>query len=322
MRRFLLSCISFTIVQCVVHKTRLSVEFVVDDYHPGGEPIQTLKGLTRNKCMSSCARTKYCSAFNFRSENGMCMLHPAYIKKECMAENFTQGLEYVHMTDTFDGVPPWRGLRNKDNNHGYWKVNPTRQTGIPYLRSDLGAVRHVARVLYKGIYLPGGADGFNRRITLATPHGTLKSVGQCRTTMQHPVFKNSSYFQWDMFYAGWAIPTNAIVGGYWPDGTPLYITSTVYGRGVRYPGYYDAYTRKTYPQHDTQEPKLCILLNMSMQLSEPARDRCWFAIHKSGYKINHTAGTLRPCGLTGVYSITIIFFKHRNLRYITRAFYL
>ena len=86
--------------------------------------------------MSSCARTKYCSAFNFRSEDGMCMLHPANTKKECMAENFTEGLEYIHMTDNSDGVPPYRGLRTKDN-HGYWKVNPATQIGVPFVKSDM-----------------------------------------------------------------------------------------------------------------------------------------------------------------------------------------
>ena len=199
-------------------------------------------------------------------------------------ENFIEGLEYVHMTDTFDGVRPCRCLRTKDN-HGYWKVNPATQNGIPFLRSNRGAVRHVARVLYKGIHIPGVAERFNRKFTLATPDGARHTLWRCRTTMQFPVFMNSSYFQWDVFYAGWAIPTNAIVGGYcigiWM------VLSTVLAYGVRYPVYYDAHSRKTYPHYDTQEPKLCLLLGMSTQLLGPARGYCWhmlLAIHVSGHK--------------------------------------
>ena len=273
MRRILLLCLWLSAIQCAVHKTRRLVEFIMDEYYPGGEPIQTLQGLTRNKCMVICVRTRNCSAFNFRSEDGMCMLHPAYTKKECMAENFTEGLEYVHMTHTSDGARPWRGLRTKQY-HGHWKADITTKTGIPFLRSNLGGKRHVARVLYKGLYIPGHTHYSTNRFQMTTPDGALHTFEQCRKTVQHLVFKNSSYFKWDVFYAGWAIPTNAIIGGYWPDGTPLYIASATMARGARYPLYYDTHTRKTYPEFDTQEPTLCILLDTWTQLTEPARDRC------------------------------------------------
>ena len=46
--RFLLLCLLLSVVQCAVHKNRLLVEFIINDYHPGGEPLQTCKGLTRN----------------------------------------------------------------------------------------------------------------------------------------------------------------------------------------------------------------------------------------------------------------------------------
>ena len=270
---FLLLCISLSVAQCVVHKTRRVVEFTMDDYHPGGEPIQTLEGLTRNKCMSSCVRIGNCSAFNFRSEDGMCMLHPVYTMTECMAENFTEGLEYVHMTNTPNGVTPWQGVRTKEY-HKQWKVNPATRTGIPYVKSDMNAKRHVARVVYKGLYLPGYTERFNRRFKMVTPDGIRHTFEQCRRMVQYLVFKNSSYFKWEVFYAHWAIPSNAVIGGYWPDGTPLYIASATRAKGFRYPVYLHAHNRKTYPQVDTQEPKLCILLDMLTHPSEPARDRC------------------------------------------------
>ena len=267
MQRFLLSCLALSIVQCVVHKTKQVVEFIIDDYRPGGEPIQTTKASTRNKCMAICVRTRNCSAFNFRSHDGMCMLHPAYPNKICMAENFAKGLEYVHMTYDSGGVPPWRSLRTKEH-LGHWATNPTSTKGVAFVRSVMGAHRQVARVLHKGIYLTGSA-----RITIrvATLDGAYHFY-QCRETMQYLMFSD---YKWDAFYAGWAIPTNAIIGGYRSDGTPLYVVSATYARGVRYPGYYDPSTRKANSRHDERFTKLCILLNTSYQISGPVNDHCW-----------------------------------------------
>ena len=267
MQRFLLTCLALSTVQCVVHKTKQVVEFIIDDYHPGGEPIQTTKAPTRNKCMAICVRTRNCSAFNFRSEGGMCMLHPAYPNKICMAENFAKGFEFVHMTYDSGGVPPWRSLRTKKHLE-HWKTNPTSKRGIAFVRSDWGGIRHVVRVLYKGIYLTGSGAG---RMRVATLDGAYRFY-QCGETMQYLMFSD---YKWDVFYAGWDIPTNAIIGGYRSDGTPLYVVSATYGPGARYPGYYDPSTRKANSRDDERYPKLCILLNTSDQMSGPVNNHCW-----------------------------------------------
>ena len=269
MQRILLSCLALSIVQCVVHKTKQVVEFIIDDYHPGGEPIQTTKAPTRNKCMALCARTRNCSAFNFRFDDGMCMLQLAYPNKICMAENFTKGLQYIHMTYDSGGVPPWRSLRTEEY-HGDWTTNPTSKRGIAFVRSGMGGTRHVARVLYKGIYLTAAVGNAKSRVT--TPDGVLHFLYQCGETMQ---FLMLSDYKWDVFYAGWAIPTNAIIGGYRSDGKPLYVVSTTYARSARYPGYYDPSTRKANSRDDERHSKLCILLNTSGQMSGPVNDYCW-----------------------------------------------
>ena len=176
-----------------------------------------------------------------------------------MTENFAKGLEYVHMTYNSSGVPPWRSLRTKEH-IGHWIAKPTSKRGIAFVWSDMGATRHVARVLYKRIYLTAAAGNAKSRV--ATPDGVFHFLYQCGETMQ---FLMLSDYKWDVFYVGWTIPTNAIIGGYRSDGTPLYVVSTTGARGARYPGYYDPATGKANSQYQKQYPKRCTLLNTSDQ---------------------------------------------------------
>ena len=266
---FLLLCISLSVAQCVVHKTRRVVEFTIDDYYPGGKPIQTLEGLTRNKCMS----TGSCSAFNFRSEDDLCMLHSAYTRTECMAENFTGGLEYVHMTDTSNGVTPWQGVRIKEY-HKYWKVNPATRTGIPFVKSNLGVKRHMARVNYKGLYLPGYTGGFNKRFKMATPDGIRHTFEHCRRMVQYLVFKNSSYFNGKCFMLiGLFLQT--LSPGDTGQMVHLCILRLQHVKGDTDTMSICMPSTERLTHRLIHKTKLCILLDMSTQLSEPTRNRCW-----------------------------------------------
>ena len=71
-----------------------------------------------------------------------------------------------------------------------------------------------------------------RLFKMGTPDNTLHAFKQCRPTVQYLVFRNSSCFKWDVFYPGLPIPTNAIIGGHWPNGTPLSTASATTTRGI------------------------------------------------------------------------------------------
>ena len=162
--------------------------------------------------MVICVRTRNCSAFNFRSEDGMCMLHPAYTKKECMVQNFTEGLEYVHMTNKSDSVRPWRGLRTKDH-YGNWTTNPSTRVGIPFMRSSLSGKRFVARIIYKGLYIPGYTERlkndskWQHKMVFATPLSIVVKIYNIWYSRIRLISYKRNY------------------RGYWPDGRPLYIAS-------------------------------------------------------------------------------------------------
>ena len=216
-----------------ISKQRLCIQYEVADYNSSMIPQKKLFGMSWNSCFVQCVRHQPqrspCRAFHFRQEEGVCELLPEDIK--CMADNMTPGTTYVHLSDC-EAVVPWRGI-NPNPGPLEWV---TVRSGVHGLRSPLGGLRYVVRVVNKGLWLTGYGELSKAKV--AGPDGVTII---CSSNIQYLKSSDPEPFSWVSFSMGDPIPAAAIVGGYWPNGTPLYIVRVASVRiGTLYAASYNA----------------------------------------------------------------------------------
>ena len=237
-------------------KKRLCVQYEIHDFNVSMIALSTLSGMTQSVCFLECVRHQPghspCRGFHFRPKEGVCELLPE--ESVCMTGSVVLGTTYVHLSGctfmaTYYGINPGPGpLR--------WFTNLAVQRGALHFQSPLGGIRYVVRVLHKGTWLPGWGTLFAARI--AGPDG-VQFI--CRSNIQ---FINSSdpvQYRWISFSVGDPVPTLAIVAGYWPNGTPLYIIQlTVSDVGSIFPAYYNADSLQIRPTFPNLRPNVIRIL--------------------------------------------------------------
>ena len=216
------------------NKKRLCLQYEMHDYNSSRIPLKKLSAVTRSACFVECVRHQQgsspCQAFHFRQVDGICELLPRDIT--CMADNTTPGTTYVHLSEC-GSVAPWRRI-NPESGPLQWMANRHR-FGTLGLPSPLGGYRYVIRVLHKGLWLPGFAT---HKAYVTLPYGGRIT---CRSNIQYINSSKPTPYLWVPFAVGDPVPVGAIVAGYWPNCTPLYIIYWVAVEyGSLYPDYYNA----------------------------------------------------------------------------------
>ena len=133
-------------------KTKACVEFQLINYSVNVPLLGQRHGITRQECMTSCIRSNVsCGAINFRSIDGACEFLP---NQTCMSLQETVETEGTNVAQLgqCDGVPPGIGLLTPPEHRLRWLTLSQKGNRSDI---DLGSGRSVARVIYKGMYLPG-----------------------------------------------------------------------------------------------------------------------------------------------------------------------
>ena len=240
------------------HKTRLCLQYEIDDYNSTALPLKQIYGVDRGACLMECVRHQQGGspgrAFQFRLVEGICELLPG--DNDCMPDTTSPSTTYVHLSDC-QSVAPWRRL-NPSPGSWQWVTNPASLNDAIKVTSPLGAVRYVVRVLHKGMWLPGWEQ--YSRANVAGPDGVTFT---CRSNIQYITFSDPAHRRWDSFGVGDRVPSAAIVGGYWPNGAPLYILRLATDpHSAVFAAYYDAETLEIMPRfNDIQLSSLKILVS-------------------------------------------------------------
>ena len=240
--------LSFT--QGRIHKTRLCIQYEIDDYVSSKNPLKQISGLTKGNCLMECVRHQQgsspCRAFHFRQREATCELLPE--ERTCMSETTSPGTTYVHLSDCQSGAP-WRRL-NTSPGSWQWVTNPASLSDTVNLRSPLGAVRYVGRVLHKGMWLPAWIQ-YSRANFAGVDGVTFK----CKNAIQYLTFSDPAHYRWDSFLVGEPVPSAAVVAGYWPSGAPLYIIRLATNpHSSIFFAYYDAESSAIRPQFTQMQP--------------------------------------------------------------------
>ena len=91
-----------------------------------------------------------------------------------------------------------------------------------------GVVGYVSRVFDRGIYLPGWWKPDNFGFRAIRPYRRSVGCGGNDKPGEFLILPTGGY-QWSSFSAGDKLPSDAIVGGYWMDPSPLYIVKKTIG---------------------------------------------------------------------------------------------
>ena len=238
-----------------VNKKRLCVQYEMTDYNSSMIPLKKMSGMTRSSCFVECVRHQQgrspCRAFHFRQLEGICELLPKDIT--CMADNTTPGTTYVHLSDC-GSVAPWSRI-NPEPGPLQWVTNRDR-FGTLGMLSPLGGYRLVVRVLHKGLWLPGHAT---HKAYVTLPNGIRIA---CRSYIQYINSSKPTPYLWVPFSVGHPVPASAIVAGYWPNGTPLYIIYRVaINERTLVPGYFNANSLQIRPAGNFRSDRTGILVS-------------------------------------------------------------
>ena len=146
----LLSTIINIVAEEVMKKSRLCIEYEIDNYNSPALRCKTLYGMTKGACFIECARQQSrscsCRAFQLHSRDGVCEL---LNNPNCMTENETPDITFVGLS-TCRFIPPWQPTTAPNQSlHWRWVTDPPTMEGTISLQSPLGGVRYVTRGLHK-----------------------------------------------------------------------------------------------------------------------------------------------------------------------------
>ena len=241
------ACLTVTVMlvylaRGVFVKTKACVEFQLINYSVNVPLLGQRHGITRQECMTSCIRSNVsCGAINFRSINGACEFLPY---QTCMSlqETVETGGTNVVQLGRCDGVSPGIGLLTPPEHRLRWLTLSEKGSRDVI---DLGSGRSVARVIYKGMYLPG----FTNKKGIFKAVDMKRNSITCSNEVQYLTIAAPTDYSWVKFTTNNSVPADAVIGGYWWDGAPLYVLGASTGgfRALK-SGFYNPATQKAYVQ--------------------------------------------------------------------------
>ena len=223
----------------IISKRRLCVEHVIPDYNSEDDPVTSLAVSSFHECFVYCVRRGDCTTFQY--QNGTCELLPT--PSECLVfkTDGNSGMTYVGLR-VCDQQLPWVTFKPEEANWQWIQLtDPVTTTAFHPDLVKIGII-YAIRVFHKGLYLPGywkATDGKSRTII------PFVANGKCICSDAPTEFLLIPGFTLATFNAGDPVPVNAVLGGHWIDGSPLYV---IFGdvSGTDISGYYNPNTKNSY----------------------------------------------------------------------------
>ena len=224
-----------------IYKRQACLQFEMEDHTSATTVIGRLYCCSKLECMTSCARHRSCNTFHFRSIDCTCELLET--SEMCMSHNVTNGTTMVRLSGC-NKTPPWKAITPAQRKLQWMKphdVGPQRS-----ILTTSTASCQIARVLHEGTYVPGFVWVSNGKFIAKTMDG---KVVNCYESFHVLTFVRQDDYSWINFVPGDEVPASAVVGGYWRDGTPLYVIN-VRNNIVWKPGFYSAVTGRIYVRNN------------------------------------------------------------------------
>ena len=177
----------------VIMKNNMCLLYEFDNYASGDTTvIERFGGMTRPQYMLSCVRNDSFAAFHFRRNDRNCELLGTV--EGCMSHDITMGTIFVQLTKCV-GTAPWKVI-SQTLEKLQWK-DPRHIGDREVVRKN--ADRHVARILYQGIYLTGFIKDDNNELYVVDMNETRI---HCSQFVQVLSCADSSDYTWLWYEIG------------------------------------------------------------------------------------------------------------------------
>lgn len=179
-------------------------------------------GHTQAQCFLACVRHGSCRAFNLLPDRGRCELLPPL--PECAEPEEDPRSLFVHLTECSTEVP-FKVVKPTGSGGRWVRYNESTIDGFS---SDIVPVddtgySFIFMNFYEGLYLTGYQPPPYENDSLGSfvlPSGKQKT---CKGTNVLSIHSYRDHHKWQEFTIEQEIPENAIVGGQFRDGSPLFI---------------------------------------------------------------------------------------------------
>ena len=238
-----------------VYKRKMCVHFEMKDHSSTEAVIGRQFCRSKAQCMASCTRHDPCNTFHVRSIDGTCELLDT--SEICMPHKVTNGTTLVRLSEC-QKTPPGKVITQAQSKLRRMEPRDVGSRAIITARRIFSNKRQVGRVLYAGIYLYG---------FVTIPAGEFHALTMeernivCSEAFQVLTYAKPADYQLISFAIGDEIPPFAVVGGYWRDGTPLYVIIGYIARASMWkPGFYNGGSAKIYIKPCASKPAALLLL--------------------------------------------------------------
>ena len=234
-----------------VYKRRLCLQYEMKDHTSSAMVIDRQYYCSKRECMASCTCHLTCNTFHFRETDCTCDL--LVTSEMCMSYNVTKGTIWVRLGGCM-GIPPWQVVKPSQRKLQWMEPSDVGSQRSIFTTSS--NKRQVARVLHEGLFVPGYVLVSSGKFQASAMKGNIII---CYRAYQVLTYGQSDDYLWLNFAPGDDVPLSAVVGGYGPDETPLYIIKGDYGVSVK-PGFYNAATERIHVKGMHVDPLTLSLL--------------------------------------------------------------
>ena len=236
---FIILCAQST--HLLIKTSKRCVEYRIANSRWNDTVLSVVHSVEYPDCLTQCIRHPNCSAFNFGSKTGICELLPAI--GDCAPETKAkEGSTFVHLGNS-SGRVPWEVERRNwsaDDTCLIWEPHDAAESvtcpTCVSLRSFFLALKS-----HKGMYLPGWCKD-RGPFRIVTEQGTPK---RCRGVGYLLRVAPECPTQWQDYWVGDPVPSQAIQVSSWKGGTPLYFVAARFS-SLAYPGYYLPSVQRSY----------------------------------------------------------------------------
>ena len=208
-------------------KRHLCVHFEMEHKRVQDNVMSVCLVQSKGQCMIKCAADARCTAFNFRSADGLCELLPDLLK--CYEPDDNEDFLFTQLKLPDFKPPMTKQSKPLDTGDLQWVfINSTTVPSSSNIKVTESYRGYIALGFNKGMYIP--AYWPLEKVRMFYPPGDSKV--RCHHGYLLSV-KNPELYRWVPFHAGSPLPIGSVSAGQHVDGTSLYIARVICGSGKR-----------------------------------------------------------------------------------------
>ena len=221
-----------------VYKRKMCIKYEVKGHTSTSAVLVHQFCSSKKQCMAGCVRHASCNTLHFRSIDATCELLET--SDMCLSLNVSKHTTLVKLDECKKRIP-WNVITPTLTKLQWMEPHDVGYRDVLSVIGGFRRKRQFARVFHEGIYLPGFV--YKNKFLASTMEDKLIL---CRESFQVLTSVHPDDYMYMNLTLGGEVPPSAVVGGYWRDGTPLYVALIFEQGNAAKPGFYNAANEMIY----------------------------------------------------------------------------